>query len=54
MADNLNCDVFAQERSNHLAMEMMSKSLLKALWREHSDKLQFAISKGRKVVRYHD
>ena len=51
MADNVEGSLTAAMENEKKAMANMSKSLLKALWREHADKLNFAMAAGRQVVR---
>ena len=51
MADNVEGGLTATMKNEKKAMANMSKSLLKALWREHADKLNFAMAAGRQVVR---
>lgn len=51
MADRIEGSLTAAMEHEKKAMEIMSKSLLKTLWREHADKLNFAMAAGRQVVR---
>ena len=51
MADRIEGSLTAALEHEKKAMALMSKSLLKALWREHADKLDFALAAGRKVER---
>ena len=51
MANNVEGSLTAAMENEKKAMANMSKTLLKALWREHADKLNFAIAAGRQVVR---
>ena len=51
MADRIEGSLTAALEMEKKAMELMSKSLLKALWREHADKLDFAMAAGRQVAR---
>ena len=51
MADNVEGSLTAAMENEKKAMAMMSKSLLAALWRDHADKLNFAMAAGRQVVR---
>ena len=51
MADNVEGSLTAAMENEKKAMANMSKTLLKALWREHGDQLRFAMAAGRQVVR---
>ena len=51
MADKIESSLTAAMEHERKAMELMSKSLLKALWIYHPDKLNFAMAAGRQVVR---
>ena len=51
MANNVEGSLTAAMENEKKAMANMFKSLLKALWREHADKLNFAMAAGRQVVR---
>jgi hypothetical protein len=51
MADNVEGSLTAAMENEKKAMANMSKLLLKALWRERADKLNFAMAAGRQVVR---
>ena len=51
MADKIEGSLTAAMEHERKAMELMSKSLLKALWTHHPDKLNFAMAAGRKVER---
>ena len=51
MADRIEGSLTAAMELERKAMAMMSKKLLIALWREHADKLDYALSIGRKVER---
>lgn len=49
MADYNGTSLTASMESEKIAMLILSNSLLRALWREHPDKMQTAIANGRKV-----
>lgn len=51
MADRIEGSLTAAMELERKAMAMMSKKLLSALWREHADKLNFAMAAGRQVER---
>ena len=51
MADNVEGSLTAALEHEKKAMELMSKSLLKALWTYRGDKMRFAMAAGRQVVR---
>lgn len=51
MADRIEGSLTAAMEHEKKAMELMSKSLLKALWTYHADKLNFAMAAGRQVER---
>ena len=51
MADRIEGSLTAAMENERKAMELMSKSLLKALWTYHGDKLRFAMAACRQVVR---
>lgn len=51
MADNVEGSLTAAMENEKKAMANMSKTLLKALWREHGNQLRFAMTAGRQVVR---
>lgn len=51
MADRIEGSLTAAMELERKAMTIMSKKLLGALWREHADKLDYALAAGRKVER---
>lgn len=51
MADNVEGSLTAAMENERKAMANMSRTLLKTLWREHADKLNFTMAAGRQVVR---
>lgn len=51
MAQYENADLFSQEKKEAIAMQLLSNSLLRAIWREHPDQMRFAMAAGRQVVR---
>lgn len=51
MADNKTTSLTASMEKEQISMYVLSDSLLRAIWREHPDKMQSAIAHGRKVVK---
>jgi len=49
MADYKGTSLTASMENEKAAMLILSNSLLRALWREHPDKMESAIAHGRKV-----
>lgn len=49
MADNKNGSLTASMEQEKISMFLLSENLLRALWREHPEKLRYAAAKGRKV-----
>ena len=51
MANKVEGRLTAAMENENKALAKMSKTLLKALWTYHGDKLRFAMAAGRQVVR---
>ncbi len=49
MADRPESSLTAAMEQERISMFLMSENLLRALWREHPEKLRYAASQGRKV-----